>query len=381
MLMERNQVIIGVIFSLILIAGTVLGIMFDRSWIAGGYNITAYFSDAAGLQAGDNVLIAGVRSGAVQSVTLTGDGDEGYVQAVLRVEAPMPADTSASIILQNFLGKRAVMLRAGTAWDDQLAEGDEIPVEHTDTPVDFTELNQESVDLLRGTDVDALRQLISSVADVTEGQREEVERLLDGLQRFTQVVAERRDDLATLIDRSEDIFGTLSDKDQEILTIIDRFGSTLDMLAERREDIERLLEETARSSNLAADLVADQREQLDRVLDELHTDLEIIDAHQVDLAHVMAYGGVSFEGYANIARQGEGDNPYWTNIFAQSQGEVGVDALVGCGGAIDDLLDQVFGEDPRTCEEQDADDGGTPSSQPSSSFRSFFSRSLVGGAR
>lgn len=376
MLMERNQMVIGLIFAVLLVIGTVFGIAFDRSWIAGGYNVTAYFSDAAGLQSGDSVLIAGVRSGAVESVELTEDGDKGYVKADLRVEEPMPSDSSAAIILQNFLGKRAIMLRAGDAWDDQLGEGDEIPVERTTTPVDFAELNQESVDLLRGTDVDALRELITSVADVTEGQRDEVERLLEGLQRITQVLADRRDDLQAVIDKSEDVFGTLADKDQEILTIIDRFGSTLEMLAERRQDIERLLVETARSSNLTADLVADQREQLDRVLAELHRDLEIVDAHQVDIAHIFAYGGVSFEGYANIARRGEEDNPYWTNIFAQSQGEAGVDALVGCGGAIDEFLDQVFGEDPRTCEEQRGDEADQ---QETNSFRSLFSRSLEGG--
>ncbi len=384
MLMERNQVIIGVAFSVLLIIGTVVGIAFDRSWVTGGYNVTAYFTDAAGLQAGDSVLIAGVRSGAVESVTLTGDEDKGYVQAVMRVEEPMPSDSSAAVILQNFLGKRAVMLRAGNDWDDELRDGDEIPVDRTNTPVDFAELNQESVELLRGSDVDALRELVTSVADVTEGQRDEVERLLDGLQRITQVIADRRDDLQTVIDKSEDVFGTLADKDQQLLTIIDRFGSTLEMLAERRQDIERLLVETARSSHLAADLVADQREQLDRVLDELHRDLEIIDAHQVDISHIFAYGGASFEGYANIARQGglgpQGmDNPYWTNIFAQSQGDVGTDALVGCGGTIDEFLDQVFGEDPRTCEEQDAEGGGSRSQQESNSFRSLFSRSLEVG--
>lgn len=385
MLLERNQVIVGAVFAVILVLGTVFGIAFDRSWIVGGYNVSAYFTDAAGLAAGDSVLIAGVRSGEVESVTLTKDSEKGHVRAVLRVEEPMPSDTSAMIVLQNFLGKRAVMLDAGTDWDDELSDGDEIPVERTSTPVDYAEFNQESVELLRGSDVDALRQLITSVADVTEGQRDEVVRLLDGLERFTEVVAQRRDDLKALIDRSEDVFGTLADKDQEILKIIDRFGATLDMLAERRQDIERLLEETARSSNLAADLVADQREQLDRVLDELHRDLEVVDAHQVDIAHFWAYAGVSFEGYANIARQGglgpQGrDNPYWTNIFAQSVGGVGVDAFFGCGGAIDDVLDQVFGEDPRTCEEQDSDEADPAQDQRSNSFRSLFSGSLVGEA-
>ncbi|MGH3441246.1 MAG: MCE family protein [Nitriliruptorales bacterium] len=382
MLLERNQVWVGLGFAILLAAGTWLGIVFDRSWIVGGYTVTAHFTDAAGLQVDDNVFIAGVRSGQVEAVGLT----EGHAYAVLRVEEPMPGDTRANIILQNFLGKRALLLEAGDRWDAELEGGDEIPLERTASPTDYAELNLESVRLSEQTDVEALKTLISSLADVTEGQRDEVGELLTGLRRVTQVVADRRDDLKEAIDRSEDVFAVLAEKDAEIVQIIDRFGSTLDVLARRRADVTRLLRETVRSSNLAADLVSQDRQQLDAVLDELNVDLRIVDAHQVDLAHFFAYAGASFEGYANIFRRGEGDNPSWGNIFAQSLGDVGVDAILGCGGAIDDLFDEILGPDPRSCEEQDGggtglgegddEDGATPAS-PAPSFGSFFLRGLV----
>ncbi|MBW3577220.1 MAG: MCE family protein [Actinobacteria bacterium] len=364
MLLQRNQVIVGLVFAAMLAVGTFIGIVFDRSWITGGIVVSASFHDAAGLEAGDAVMIAGLRAGAVESVGLD---DNGRVVTELRITEPMPADTRASIALQNFLGKRVVKLHAGDAWERLLRDGDVIPDSRTSTPVDYAELNQETVRLLRGSDVDALAQLISSIADVTEGQREEVEALLEGLQDVTRVIAERRDELAAAIDRSEDVFAVLADEDREIVRIVDAFGSTLDRLAANRDDVTRLLRETAKASNAVADLVAEDRQQLDRALQELHRDLRIVDAHMVDVAHVLAYGGVSFEGYANITKSGPADNPYWGNVFTQSLGSLGVDVLFGCGGALDDFLDQVLGPDPRSCDDIDGGrdqhrtGGGTPS--------------------
>lgn len=384
MLLERNQVLVGAVFVVLLAAGTFFGIVFDRSWITGGEVVTAVFADAAGLKAGDSVMIAGIRSGEVERVWV---GEDGQARAALRVTAPMPADTHAGIILQNFLGKRAVALAAGIAWDDPLESGDIIPRARTSTPTDFAELNEESAALLRNTDVEALGQLISSLADVTDGQRDEVGRLVDGLRRLTEVIARREQQLRAAIDTSEDVVSVLADKDREIVRIVDRFGTTLDTLARRRQEITRLLRETAGATNRVTDLVATDRAQLDRTLAELHRDLKIVDAHQVDLAHTFAYAGAAFEGYASIFRSGGRDNPYWGYVFTQSLGTAGVDALLGCDGVVEGLLDEVFGPDPRGCTVDLGDDpednvppGGERAGHPPG-LRSLFSGGLTTGDR
>lgn len=356
MLLERNQAAVGLIAAIALGLGTVGAIVVDRSLIAGGTNVEAVFSDAAGLQAGDSVLIAGIRSGAVEKVEIFGE----QAKATLRVTEPMPKDTRAEVVLQNFLGKRAVTLIAGDNWDQPLENGDVIPLERTGTPVDFAEFNQEQARLLNESDAEAFERLITSLADITAGQKEEVDRLLEGLSRITEVVADKKEELAAAIARSEEVFGTLAAADEDIRRIIDAFSTTLDRLVERRGELVTLLEETARSSNLTADLVAEDRQQLDRVLHEIARDLQIVDRHQVDLAHVFAYGGVAYEGYAHIGVSQGQDNPYWANIFAQSVAGLGFDSIAGCEGVIDEFLDTVLGEDPRSCEQQSEGDAGLP---------------------
>ncbi len=345
MLHERNQTVIGIVVLLVIALGTVFAVGASGGLLKKGTPLHAAFTDAAGLESGNFVYVAGVRSGSVTGVHM--DGDHVTVDFTLR-PAGIPNDSTASIILQNTLGKRALRINPGSS-DKGFAKDDTIPVERTDTPVDFPELGNATVDVLKGSDVKSLNTVTAALADITQGMRTDVGNLIDGLNTVTDAVADRRDDLKTIINQTQTLVDAAADKDHEIVQIVDQFGSTLDQLAKRREDIARLLDNTAGATNTAADLVSDRHQQLDTILNELHADLEIADRHQVDIASFMAYAGVSVNGFASIQYQGGDakiDNPSWGNVFVDNLGQAGVEALLGCNGALDSLLTQMIGPDP-----------------------------------
>lgn len=348
MILERNQVVVGIVFAALIAVGTVFAVGFSDDVLRSGYRVSIELADAEGLAPGDDVMLAGLRAGTVEDVALDGD----HVAVRARVTAEVPADSRAQLVLRNLVGKRAIELVPGDDWGHLLEEMDEprIPLDRTDGLVDVPDLADETVALLRDADTEALRALVTSLADVTEGQRDEVGELLDGLSRVSAVLAEKRDALQRLITRSEDLVDAAADRDEQIVTIIDEFGSTLDVLNRNRDELTRLLTETAGASSVTADLVREERARLDRVLDEVHEVLEIVDDHQVDLAHTMAYGGVSFYGFSQVGRSGEEDTPYWGNILTTGIGDAGIDAFAGCGGAVDRFLDQIFG--PAECPEE-----------------------------
>lgn len=355
MLLERNQAVIGVIVALALIVGTVFAVGASGGAFKPGDELTADFTDAAGLGSGDFVTVAGIQVGQVLDVEIV--GDVARARFTLTTDG-VPVDSRANIYVRNTLGKRAIELEPGDA-TEYLSEGDRIPVERTSTPVDLPELGDRSAELLGEVNVEALQSLITSLADITEGNRQDVDELLDGLQRVTEVVADKKEDLGKLIQQAEVLIDAAADKDQEIVRIIDAFGSTLDRLAARRLDIQQLLSETAAASTLTADLVEERRAQLDRILFELAEDLEIVDRHQVDLAHALAYAGVGVEGFASIGYQNgpaQNDTPAWGNVFVTGLGEAGIQALLGCGGALDEALTQALGPDP-SCEEVETPGG------------------------
>lgn len=370
MLLERNQALVGLIVVLLLVAGTVYAVFASSGAFRSGMPLTAEFSDGAALAKGDFVFVAGVRSGTVAGVDIDGE----VVNVELNLESPpLPNDSAAEIILQNTLGKRAVRIIPGSS-STPFAENDVIPVTRTGTPVDLPQLGDETVELLGKTDVDSLQKLTTALADITDGIGDDLGQLLDGVQQVTDIVASRRTELREVITSAETVIDATADKDQQLVTIIDEFEVTLQTINARRDDIRTLLDNTAGASNIAADLVSERREQIDRVLFELHEDLNIVNGRQVDLSHVLAYGGVSVDGFASIGYQGgaaKGDNPSWGNVFVTNLGGIGVQALFGCGGAMDELLTQLVGPDP-TCtadgnappSEGGAENGGEPSGAP-----------------
>ncbi|MBW3662425.1 MAG: MCE family protein [Actinobacteria bacterium] len=388
MLIERNQVLIGIIAVVLLLAATAFAVGLSGGAFKAGIPLKAQFTDAAGLEAGDFVFVAGVRTGEVDTVEIVKDHVE--VDFRLDTEASVPSDSIAVIFLSNTLGKRAIKVVPGDPDSPPLQEGNEVgSVESNRTPVDFPELGDETVELLGGTDVEALQEVTTAVADITEGLREDVADLLDGVERITRVISERRTELADVIDRAHVVIDAAAQKDQEIVAIIDDFAVVLDTLVRRRSDVERLLRETAATSDIAADLVEDRRAQIDRVLDELAADLQIIDRHQVDLAHVFAYAGVAVDGFASIGYSGgpaKLDNPAWGNVFTTSLGNVGIEALFGCGGDLDRLLTEILGPDPNCDGTQETPPEGTANGSVQSSdsgaddglgFRRLFSVALA----
>jgi phospholipid/cholesterol/gamma-HCH transport system substrate-binding protein len=181
----------------------------------------------------------------------------------------------------------------------------------------------------------------------------------------TQAVDERRAQLASLITALKVVSTTLASKDRTILSLIDHLNPVLSNLAVRQQAIRRLLEATDLASHDTADLVARNRGVLDATLRGLHTDLAVLDRHQVDLAATIQYLDASVHGYQSVGySQSSGGNTYhtsggfpnrWANIFVQSLGPFGVDALLGQCGAVDQLVDQVLGTD---CNKQPK--GGAP---------------------
>lgn len=354
MMMERNFVVVGLVAAIVIGAGTFFAIAVSEDLFRRGDTIEIELANSEGLAPGADVLVAGIRAGQIDAVELAGD----RVVATVVVTTPIPRDSEARVVLRNMLGRKGIEILPGRDWDRLLADEDEprIPLERTTVLVDVPDLGDETVDLLRDSDVDALEVLVRSLADVTEDQREEFGALLDGLSGVSRVLAGNRDDLETLVVRSETLVAAAAESDEEIVAIIDAFGSTLNALSARRTELARLLRETSAMSHLVADLVGEERVRIDRSLRELHEVLEIVDRHQVDIAHAWAYGGVGFWGFSQVGRSGEADNPYWGNILTTGVGEAGIDAIAGCGGVVDTFLDQIFGE--AECPEDGGPAGG-----------------------
>ena len=352
--LERNQRVIGLIAVVAILAGTAVALLLSGGVLARTYPVKAHFADAGGIAAGDPVTVAGLDAGTVKGLHI----ENGQVVIDLAVNrgVDLPADSTAAVTIQTLLGKRVVSLLAGSDRSRTLEQAGTIPIDRTTTPVDVTELNDISVRLLNQSNAGALNELLKEVTTITKGKRVEVTELVSNLADLTQAVDERRTELSGVITAFRKISDTLGSRDDTIVSLIDTLTPVLQNLAAHQQDLVRLLQATDAATHETADLVERNRPVLDKTLNSLHEDLDVLSRHQLDLAGAISYLEQSVQGYASVAYSSgncgtmqppcdRGVPNRWANIFVQSLGPAGVDAILGQCGLVDQLIDQILGTD------------------------------------
>jgi phospholipid/cholesterol/gamma-HCH transport system substrate-binding protein len=338
--LERNSKVIGAIGVLLVLGFTILALLLQGGFLTGRYTVHAIFADAAGVQVGDRVSVAGLTAGRVNGVNVEG----GHVVMDLGVDnkVKLTRDTTADIKIETLLGRRSVELVDGSS-SKPLEDGQYIPLSSTSTPVDITNLNDVSVNLLNKSHPGALNALLKEVTRITSGKATQIRTIITGLQRITTAVDERRVQLGQLLDALRTVSTTLGGRDQTLVSLVDNLNVVLSNLAQRQQALAELLRSTDTASHQTADLVSRNRTVLNSTLNFLHEDLEVLSRHQLDLAAAVDYLDTAVKGYSSVGYSSGGFPNKWANIFVQSLGPVGVDALLGKCGTVDHLFDYYFG--------------------------------------
>jgi virulence factor Mce-like protein len=301
------------------------------------------------------VKVAGLDAGIVDKVAVEG----GEVLVTMKIDraVEMPADSQAEIIIETLLGKKNVTLHSGDS-EELLADGAEIALEDTQTPVELLDVANTSVRLLDASDADALETFMEEVTKITKGKRQQVSTLVSGFTEIATAIDDRRNELSRLIDSLRTVSATFAERDDTLVSLIDNFDIVLGNLAERTQDVEDLLVNTDSASHEIADLISRNRSSLDTSLQRLSLALGTLDDHQIQLAAGISYLDDAVRGYQSIGYS-QGTKNRWANIFVQSLGPAGIDAYFGPCGTFDQALDKLLGPDPRPCDERsETDDEG-----------------------
>lgn len=303
----------------------VIGVLVGLAFMVGvfhlledAYTVRAVFSDAAGLRSGDEVRVAGVKVGRVAGVEA--DREQGAVVVELKVNrgvdlGPRP---TAEIALETLLGAKYVRL-GGKVERPYLADHAEdervIPLDRTRTPFDVFELTRIGTRAVQETDTEKLNQFVTQLADVTEGKREEVRALVEGLDRFSTAIAERDAQLRELLARAEQFSALLAEKDQTIVALLDQSKGVLELLARRRDDLAAGLGHANAVVTELSVLVDAHRADLDFLLDTLHPTVDILDRRQADVDRSLAWLGDGALALATATTHGP-----WADIYVRSVG-------------------------------------------------------------
>ncbi|GAB2487630.1 Mce/MlaD family protein [Jatrophihabitans fulvus] len=214
-------------------ATTVLGLTIANGSSGGGATYRAVFGDATNVNPGDDVRMAGVRIGQVDSVRVE-DRRSALVTFSLPDDRRLTRTVTAALRYRNLIGQRYLALDQGTgSLDDPLPAGSTIPRSRTQDALDLTVLFNGFQPLFRALDAKQINLLSGAIIAVFQGEGPTIENLLDEAGRLT---------------------GTLADKDAVIGKVVTNLNAVLDVVNGRGNRLSTLVVSLQKLvSGLAAD--------------------------------------------------------------------------------------------------------------------------------
>ncbi|MHB8246934.1 MAG: MlaD family protein [Acidimicrobiales bacterium] len=358
---DWNHKRIGAVTIALVVLVVAGALMLTSNVFASGYTVGARFSNAVGLADGDQVLLAGVAVGKVQSVEVVGN----HVQAKLRINSgvKLPSDTSASIAVQSLLGLIGVNLTPGGNWTHLLSNNSLIS--NTSVPFEYFQIQNASGKLLSATNARALGQVVSDLQAVTSGDRSQIKQVIDGLSKATTAIDQHRGAASQLINAAQALSATLASKDHQLATVIQDLDVVMKGLAQRSGQLGQLIDQTEQVALQTSSLIGRNQPRLQEMLTSLHGALAVIGQHQIDIARSVAFAASAITGFASVGKSGVANTPWaniYTNLVASSVG----DEILGPCGALDQVLNIALGPDPRSCSNRTGPPVGGSSSAPAS---------------
>ena len=306
---ERSPALIGILSILGIAAGTALAFSLDKiPFVKQSYELTAEFADAAGLNPENQVRVAGIKVGTVESVEL------GRAKVIVTMEidngTEIPEDATAEIKLATLLGTKFVEID-GVGGDPFLAEGDVIPLERTEIPYEIYQAANQGTNVLEGLNGPRLNRMLVQLTKLTAAAEDEVGEALEGLNDLGTGVNAREDELKELLAGAEELTALLADEGDEVVRLIDASNDVLGSLASKREEIQSLLEVTRQMAGEVTGLVRDNRAKIDSIVGKLDRALAVLESNVEHIDMALEYAGPSSRYFGNITRQGR-----WADIFS-----------------------------------------------------------------
>jgi phospholipid/cholesterol/gamma-HCH transport system substrate-binding protein len=263
---ERRAWVVGLVSIILLGIGVFLAFSVNRfEGLRGVYKLSADLKDAAGLQPGNEVRIAGVKVGTVKSLEL--EPEAARVLMEIEDDVQIPRETRLEVKLKTLLGQKFIELQFPRSYlasvenggdgvtSGYLNEGEVIPLDQTKIPYEVYQAANEGTAVLADIDKKALRRMLDAFTDVVGQSKEELRTALTDVNDAGAVLSGKNEDLSRLLRNLKDVTGTLAGGRNDIDDILERSSAVLGTLANRREEIHTILVATADLSKDLAQLI------------------------------------------------------------------------------------------------------------------------------
>jgi len=252
---RRLTVVVSAVLAVLIVGGIALLV---RQAFFKPNTITAYFTSATAIYAGDEVRVAGVKVGKIDSIEAQGTKAK-LVLAVDR-DVPIPANAEAVIVSQNLVGARYVQLTP--PYEDKgptLSDGAVIGLDRTAVPVEWDQIKTELMRL--ATDLGptsegqttSVGRFIDTAANALDGNGEKLRDTIKQLSGVSKVLADGSGNIVDTIKNLQVFVTALRDSNTQIVQFQDRLASLTSVVDGSRSDLDGAL------TNLSSAVVDVQR--------------------------------------------------------------------------------------------------------------------------
>lgn len=299
-LKERNQATVGAVAVVVIVVLAVAAFHAEDLPVIGrGTGYTAQFTESAGLVAGNEVRVAGVKVGEVTDVGLA----RGQVVVRFRVAGiRVPDQSRASIEIKTLLGEKYLAVHPDGARNQDPRVP--IPVTRTSTPFQIPDALGGLANTVGEIDTGQLARSFQVLAHTFANTPHELGRTLTGLSRLSETIASRDQELASLLAGASNVSGVLAQRNDQVRLLVSDGSRLLGELQRRRDAITALLVGTQRLADQLRGLVADNRAQLRPALEQLDGVTALLQRNQDALAQGVAAMAPYIRAYTNVVGNG-----------------------------------------------------------------------------
>ncbi|SNR70569.1 phospholipid/cholesterol/gamma-HCH transport system substrate-binding protein [Haloechinothrix alba] len=288
----------------------VLGISIANINLTSTETYSARFSDATLLLENDDVRIAGVRVGQVESVQVV-DRRLAEVEFSVDSSVELPAATTAIIKYRNIAGQRYVALNPGAGSSDELLPvGGNIPLERTQPALNLTELFNGFKPLFEALTPEDVNKLSHQIIQVMQGEAGTVESLLAHTASLTESIANKDQVIGEVIGNLNEVLAALNERTPEFNETLIRMQELVSGLSEDREHIGEAVEAVGELSSTTSGFLEEVRGPLRNDIEHLGELTENLNEHEGTVEHFIQFMP---EKLRQISRTGSYGS--WFNFF------------------------------------------------------------------
>lgn len=295
---EFNKTRVGLV-AIAMIAVLIAALVVASKIGIGQRTVNAQFLQAAALQPGNPVTVAGIEVGTVKSLKLAGD----HVDAQLRVrnDVKLGKDTKAAIMVTTILGSRYLALEPDA---EGALPNNTIDLAHTQVPYDLQQALHDATVTYEDLNTDNLAASLDALGQQLKTLPPVIPRAMDNLHKLSTIIGDRRDQLGSLLKTMDTVTTTLRRQQANVGVMVHQGEQLFGEFVQRRAAFRALMQGVTDLVDTLGDTIVNDRPQLEALLQNLSKLTDMLAQHDDLLRSTLQIAPVTVRGLANASGTG-----------------------------------------------------------------------------